>query len=130
MKTAALALPLCLTLACVGTLAGTPDKLAEPAGPPPSVPAAQRVVANELVRATRDPADFSRVRFLSGPHLVTGINFAGNREQAWQICVITGDGRLSRGPLDLEVKPYLLRNSEKGLAVVQLANWKDSDVSC
>ena len=110
--------------------AGTPDKLAEAAGPQPSEAVAQRAVANELVRSTRDAADMTRVRFLSGPHLVTGINFAGTREQAWQVCVNTGDGRLSRGPLDLEVKPYLLRNGDKGVTVVQEPNWKESDIRC
>lgn len=121
---------LATTALALAAHAGTPDKLAETAGPQPSETVAQRAVANELVRFSRESADMTRVRFLSGPHLVTGINFAGNREQAWQVCVITGDGQLRRGPLDLEVKPFLLRNSDSGVTVVQLSNWKESDVRC
>ena len=127
MKTTA---ALCLALFTLAAHAGAPDKLAETAGPQPSEAQARGAVVQSLAGTVRDPADFSRVRFLSGPHLVTGINFAGSREQAWQMCVITGDGKLSRGPLALEVKPYLLRNDDRGATVVQLANWKDSDVSC
>lgn len=127
MKTAT---ALCIALLTVAAHAGAPDKLAETAGPQPSESQARNAVIQSLAGTVRDPADFSRVRFLSGPHLVTGINFAGSREQAWQVCVITGDGKLSRGPLDLEVKPYLLRNDDSGVTVVQIANWKDSDVSC
>ena len=127
MKTAT---ALCIALLTLGAHAGAPDKLAQPAGPEPTQNQARAAVARSLMQTARDPEDFSRVRFLSGPHLVTGINFAGSREQAWQMCVITGDGKLSRGPLELEVKPYLLRTNDSGVEVVQLANWKDSDVSC
>ncbi len=119
-----------IALFTVAAYAGAPDKLAETAGPQPNDDQARSAVIQALAGTVRDPADFSRVRFLSGPHLVTGINFAGSREQAWQMCVITGDGKLSRGPLDLAVKPYLLRTGDSGVTVVQIANWKDSDVSC
>ena len=127
MKTTA---ALCIALFTLAAHAGAPDKLAQRAGEQPSETQARNAVIQSLAGTVRDPADFSRVRFLSGPHLVTGINFAGGREQAWQMCVITGDGRPSRGPLELEVKPYLLRNTDAGVAVVLLSNWKDSDVSC
>lgn len=127
MKTTA---ALCIALFTLAAHAGAPDKLAEAAGPQPSDAQARSAVIQSLAGTVRDPADFSRVRFLSGPHLVTGINFAGSREQAWQMCVITGDAKLSRGPLDLAVKPYLLRTDDSGVTVVQIANWKDSDVSC
>ncbi|MBX3655192.1 MAG: hypothetical protein KF686_13480 [Ramlibacter sp.] len=100
-----------------------------PAGPQPAAAAAQQAVVNEL-RRTAVESDFSRVRFVSGPRLVTGVNFAGNREQAWQVCVLVGSASLSRGPLDLDLKPYLLRNQDQRVTVVQIANWKDSNVSC
>ncbi|MGE3349491.1 MAG: hypothetical protein AB7I35_18845 [Ramlibacter sp.] len=124
---------LCLTLLTLTALtarAVPPAPPTVPAGPQPAAAAAQLAVVNELRRTVRDPADFSRVRFLSGPHLVTGVNFAGNREQAWQVCVLVGSASLSRGPLDLDIKPYLLRNQGQHVTVVQIANWKDSNVSC
>jgi hypothetical protein len=127
MKTPA---ALCIALFTLAAHAGAPDKLAQTAGAQPSERQARNAVIQSLAGTTRDPTDFSRVRFLSGPHLVTGINFAGSREQAWQMCVITGDGNLARGPLALEITPFPLRTNDSGVTVMQIANWKDSDVSC
>lgn len=125
--------PICLAALALGTTlarAVPPDPPTVPAGPQPGAAAAQLAVVDELRRTVESPEDFSRVRFVSGPHLVTGVNFAGNREQAWQVCVLVGSASLSHGPLDLDLKPYLLRTRDDGVRVVRTPNWKESDVSC
>jgi len=111
-------------------VAAPPDPMAATAGPQPSEDRAQRAVLADLVRKVNDPRDMSRVRFLSGPHLVTGVNFAGSREQAWEMCVVVGDARLSHGPVDLGIKPYLLRTQADQITVIQYANWKESGTTC
>lgn len=110
--------------------AGAPDKLAEVAGPQPSQAQARLAVVESLRHTVKEPRDLERVRFFSGPHLVTGVNFAKGREQAWLMCVVAGDSRLSRHAPDLEVRPYLLRNGADGLALVTQGNWTDSDAKC
>ena len=110
--------------------AGAPDKLAEVAGPQPSQAQARQAVVESLRHTVREPRDLERVRFFSGPHLVTGVNFAKGREQAWLMCVVAGDARLSRHAPDLEVRPYLLRNRADGLELVTQGNWTDSDAKC
>ena len=119
-----------IAVLCTQALAGAPDKFAAAAGPQPSESQARDAVIQDLKRTVADPADFSRVRFLSGPHLVTGTNFAKGREQAWLMCVVEGNANVRRGPLDLEVKPYLLRNEDHALKVVQVANWAEFDNKC
>jgi hypothetical protein len=111
-------------------LAGAPDKLAEGAGPQPSPSQAREAVIDALKRSAKDPVDLSRVRFFSGPLLVTGTNFAGGREQAWLMCVVEGNARLSAKPLDLELKPYLLRTRNNRVEVVELTNWAESGTGC
>jgi len=115
---------------CSPVLAGAPDKFAQAAGPQPSESQARDAVIQDLKRTLKDPADFSRVRFLSGPHLVTGTNFAKGREQAWLMCVVEGSANVRRGPLDLEVKPYLLRTQADAVEVVQVPNWAEFDNKC
>jgi hypothetical protein len=110
--------------------AGAPDKFAQPAGPQPSEAQAREAVVQELRRTMKDPSDLRRVRFFSGPQLVTGVNFADGREQAWLMCVIAGDGRLSRHSADLEVRPYLLRSRGGELQLVTQGNWTGSDARC
>ena len=110
--------------------AGAPDKLARPAGAQPSESQARAAVIDAVQSRSSSAANASRVRFLSGPRLVTGTNFANGREQAWLMCVVEGDAAPRRGPMDLELKSYLLRNDDHGLAVVQLSNWKDSEARC
>ena len=110
--------------------AGAPDQFAQPAGPQPSEAQAREVVAQALSRTMKDPADLRRVRFFSGPQLVTGINFAEGREQAWLMCVVAADGRLSRFAADLEIRPFLLRNRGGELQLVNQGNWTDSDAKC
>ena len=125
--------PLLLSLAmtfAASVHAGAPDQLAEVAGPQPSQAQARQVVAESLRHTAREPRDLERVRFFSGPHLVTGVNFAKGREQAWLMCVVAGDARLSRHAPELEVRPYLLRNRPDGLALVTQGNWTDSDAKC
>jgi hypothetical protein len=67
---------------------------------------------------------------MSGPHLVTGTNFAQGREQAWLMCVVEGNASARRGPLELEMKPYLLRTRDNRLQVVSAANWSDFENKC
>ena len=110
--------------------AGAPDRFAQPAGPQPSQAQAREAVVQELRRTMKDPSDLRRVRFFSGPQLVTGVNFADGREQAWLMCVVAGDGRLSRYSADLEVRPYLLRNRGGRLQLVSQGNWTGSDARC
>lgn len=110
--------------------AGAPDKFSQSAGPQPSEARAREAVVQELRRTMKDPSDLRRVRFFSGPQLVTGINFAEGREQAWLMCVVAGDGRLSRHTADLEVRPYLLRNRGGELQLVTQGNWTESDAKC
>lgn len=119
-----------LLLAAAAAHAGAPDKFAQPAGPQPSQAQAREAVVQELRRTMKDPSDLRRVRFFSGPQLVTGVNFAEGREQAWLMCVVAGDGRLSRYPADLEVRPYLLRYRGGELQIVTQGNWTDSDAKC
>lgn len=122
-----------LLLSCFlasAAVAGAPDRLAQPSGPPPSEAQARAVIITQLRSTMKDLGDLERVRFLSGPRLVTGINFAEGREQAWLMCVVAGDGRLSRHTADLEVRPYLLRNTGAGLQLVTQGNWTDSDAKC
>ena len=122
--------PLTALLLATAAHAGAPDKFAQPAGPQPSEAQARDAVVQELRRTMKDPSDLRRVRFFSGPRLVTGVNFAEGREQAWLMCVVAGDGRLSRHTADLEVRPYLLRNSARGLQLVTQGNWTESDAKC
>jgi len=112
--------------------AAPPDKLSAVAGPQPSETQAQRAVLAELVRTRENPTDVSRVRFMSGPHLVTGVNFAGSREQAWEMCVVVGDAKLSRrtAAADLGLQPYFLRTQADQITVMKFANWKESDSVC
>ncbi|MEP6824443.1 MAG: hypothetical protein ABI919_06470 [Ramlibacter sp.] len=110
--------------------AGAPDKLAEVAGNQPSQAQAMQAVITELRHTMKEPRDLERVRFFSGPHLVTGVNFANGREQAWLMCVVVGDSRLSRHAPDLEVRPFLMRNRADGLKLVTQGNWTDSDAKC
>lgn len=110
--------------------AGAPDKFAQHAGPQPSQAQAREAITQELRRTMKDRDDLERVRFFSGPQLVTGVNFAEGREQAWLMCVVAGDGRLSRHTADLEVRPYLLRNRGGELQLVNQGNWTDSDAKC
>ena len=104
--------------------------LLEGAGPQPTEDQARQAVIDELKRTLKDAADFKRVRFLSGPHLVTGINFADNREEAWQMCVIQGDADISRGSPDVSVKQYFLRVKNGAPRVVPAVNWKTYDSKC
>jgi hypothetical protein len=121
---------LALLAFCTQALAGAPDKFAQEAGPQPSESQARDAVIQDLKRTVKEPADFSRVRFLSGPHLVTGTNFAKGREQAWLMCVVEGTANVRHAPLELEVKPYLLRARAGLLEVVQTANWSDFENKC
>ena len=57
-------------------------------------------------------------------------SFADNRDQAWLMCVIEGQASLSHGTPDVQVKPYFLRDSGKGLAVLPTVNWKTYDSKC
>jgi len=100
------------------------------AGPQPTEEQARAAVIEQLKRTSKTGADLLRVRFLSGPHLITGISFADNREQAWLMCVIEGQASLSHGTPDVQVKPYFLRDSGKGLAVLPTVNWKTYDSKC
>ncbi|CAN5770941.1 hypothetical protein BH11PSE7_BH11PSE7_31300 [soil metagenome] len=100
------------------------------AGTQPTEGQARAAVIEQLKRTSQSGADLLRVRFLSGPHLITGISFAGNREQAWQMCVIEGQDSLRHGTPDVVVKQYFLRNSGKGLAVLTTVNWKSYDSMC
>jgi hypothetical protein len=115
---------------CAPVLSGAPDMFAQEAGPQPNESQARDAVIQDLKRTVKEPADFSRVRFLSGPHLVTGTNFAKGREQAWLMCVVEGTANARRAPLELEVKPYLLRTRAGLLEVVQAANWSDFENKC
>ena len=125
-------LPLFLSCVCAGAFAGAPDKFAQPAGPEPSETQARQAVMTELSRSVKATADFKGVRFISGPRLVTGINFADGREQAWLMCVLASDASgAKRGTeQDIGVKPFLLRNRDGALQIVSLAGWKESDVGC
>ncbi|RZJ17666.1 MAG: hypothetical protein EOO54_16095 [Haliea sp.] len=123
-------LPLLIAVTAASVQAGAPDKLAIAAGPQPSQAQARKAVVESLRHSLQEPRDLERVRFFSGPHLVTGLNFANGREQAWMMCVVEGDARPSRGPLDLELRPYLLRNGSQGVTVVENANWSDFDNRC
>ena len=100
------------------------------AGPQPTEEQARAAVIEQLKRTSKSGADLLRVRFLSGPHLITGISFADNREQAWQMCVIEGQASLSHGSPDVAVKQYFLRDSGKGLNVLPAVNWKTYDSKC
>ncbi len=128
--------PACVCIALLAlTLAahaGAPDKLAIAAGPEPTEAQARQAVIAEMRRTLRDTADFGRVRFVSGPHLSSGINFADSREQAWLMCVINGSSRLSNRSVtpDLEVQPYLMRNRGGEWVIVSVAGWKESDIKC
>jgi hypothetical protein len=105
-------------------------RLLEGAGPQPTEDQARQAVIDELKRTLKNAVDFRRVRFLSGPHLITGISFADNREEAWQMCVIQGDANISRGSPDVEVKQYFLRNNNGTLKIVPAVNWKTYDSKC
>ncbi len=102
----------------------------EAAGPQPSEDQARQAVIDHIKRTVKSAADLKRVRFLSGPHLITGISFADNREQAWQMCVIQGDANIARGSPDVEVKSYFLRTRNGVLGVVPNVNWKTYDSKC
>ena len=115
---------------CMGALAASPDKLAAVAGPQPSENDARQAVLDELKKTIKEPADFSRVRFLSGPKLVTGTNHAQGREQAWMMCVIEGNSSPRREPMEVALKLYLLRNNEKGVVVIANPNWNEFDEKC
>jgi hypothetical protein len=120
-----------LLACCAAALQAAPEPpLLEGAGPQPTEDQARQAVIDELKRTLNNPADFKRVRFLSGPHLVTGISFADNREQAWQMCVIQGDANISRGSPDVDVKQYFLRSKSGTLKVVPAVNWKSYDSKC
>ncbi|MBI2772682.1 MAG: hypothetical protein HYX47_23890 [Burkholderiales bacterium] len=121
-----------LAAACCGALAGAPDKLALQAGPQPSETQARQAVMIELSRSVKATSDFKGVRFISGPRLVTGINFADGREQAWLMCVMAPDasGAKRNTDQDVGVKPYLLRSRDGTLQIVSLAGWKEFDSGC
>ena len=121
---------LLLVLSCTAAIAGAPDKFAQVAGPQPTESQARDAVIEELKRTVKEAADFSRVRFMSGPHLVTGTNFAQGREQAWLMCVVEGNASTRRGPLELDMKPYLLRTKDNRLQVIPTANWSDFENKC
>ena len=121
--------PFVAMLLCTALQAAPEQPPTQAAGPQPTEERARQVVIDHLKKIVKEPADLLRVRFLSGPHLITGITFADNREQAWQMCVIQGDARISRGSPDVEVKQYFLRNVNNALSVVQV-NWKTYDSKC
>jgi hypothetical protein len=130
MRLAGVAALLCAALLSTPLKAASDPPPPVGAGPQPTEEQARDAVIERLKRTSKTAADLLRVRFLSGPHLVTGINFAGNREQAWQMCVIEGQANLSHGTPDVEVKQYFLRDSGKGLAVLPTVNWKSYDSKC
>jgi hypothetical protein len=102
----------------------------EAAGGQPTPAQAQAAVMESLRKTAQDPKDLERTRFLSGPHLVTGITLAGNRENAWQMCVIVGEAKLSHNSPELEVKPFFLRQTGAQLTVLPVVNWKSYDSKC
>lgn len=135
MRTAA-ALAAAGALLAAGAFAA-PDPPPPPPPPPlqaagsqPSQAQAQAAVIDWLRKTAQDPKDIERTRFLSGPHLVTGITLGGSREQAWEMCVVTGDGDIARGTPALGVKPVFLRGTGDGLAVIPVVNWKTYDSRC
>ena len=121
---------LCAALLCCPLMAAPDPPPLVGAGPQPTEEQARAAVIEQLKRTSKTAADLLRVRFLSGPHLVTGISFADNREQAWLMCVIEGQASLSHGTPDVEVKQYFLRDSGKGLEVLPTVNWKTYDSKC
>lgn len=128
-RLAASAIVMMATLAAPAYAAPDPPPL-EAAGPQPTEDQARQTVIDYLKRTVKNAADMKRVRFLSGPHLITGISFADNREQAWQMCVIQGDANIARGSPDVEVKSYFLRTRKGVLGVVPNVNWKTYDSKC
>ena len=44
--------------------------------------------------------------------------------------MVEGNGNARRGPLELEVKPYLLRTRGHLLQVVPVTNWSDFESKC
>ena len=129
-KLHALTLAMAMSLAAAQACATGPDQLQEVAGPQPTETQARDAIIDELKRRINDAADFGRIRFLSGPQLVTGTNFAKGREQAWMVCVIQGNATPRRAPMDVELKQYLLRNTAKGLVVLTNPNWSDFEEKC
>ncbi len=130
MLTRFLTAGLLCTACATAALAAPAAPPLEGAGPQPTEDQARQVVIDQIKLTVREAADMKRVRFLSGPHLITGISFADSREQAWQMCVIQGDANISRGSPDVEVKQYFLRNKPSGLMVIPAVNWKTYDNKC
>jgi len=100
------------------------------AGKQPTASQAQAAILAWVRKTAQHPKDAQQVRFLSGPHLVTGITFAGEREQAWQMCTILGEATLSHASPSLTVKPLFLRNTPDGVQVLSAVNWKHFDNKC
>lgn len=126
----AAALAAAATLLAAGAFAAPDPPPLQAAGSQPSQAQAQAAVIAWLRKTAQDPKDIERTRFLSGPHLVTGITLGGSREQAWEMCVVTGDGDIARGTPALGVKPVFLRGTGEGLAVIPVVNWKTYDSKC
>lgn len=125
-RTKALCFVLGILLAPV-THAGEPEA---PAGTPPTEAQAREVVVQELRKTAHDTRDVERVRIFSGPHLVTGINFARGLEQAWLLCTVVSDGRIAARGLTLKMRPFLMRNTNAGLELVSQPNWSASSAKC
>ncbi|MET0311029.1 MAG: hypothetical protein ABW051_03200 [Burkholderiaceae bacterium] len=100
------------------------------AGTQPTQAQAQAAVVAYLRKTEQNPADIERTRFLSGPHLVTGITLGGSREQAWEMCVIVGDSNITKGSPELNVKPMFLRGTAAELTVLPIVNWKTYESKC
>lgn len=117
-------------LLAAGAFAAPDPPPLQAAGSQPSQAQAQATVIAWLRKTAQDPKDLERTRFLSGPHLVTGITLGGSREQAWEMCVVVGDNNIARGTPGLNVKPVFLRGTGDGLAVVPVVNWKTYESKC